>query len=159
MRLILVRHAEAYPLGVDGVSTDDKRPLTPKGHSTAKALAEFFKQRAIPFQQIITSGYVRAEETAEPLRLLNPQEIIRIPEFAPEALRPKYVSKLLNELNANTVVVVGHMPNLGQYAKWLLGLRSPLMFEKGAALGLKCKGGVKPDDAELEWYLPPEHFE
>ena len=159
MRLILVRHAEAHPLGVGGVDRDDLRALTTKGHATAQALAEFFKLRDIPFQKIVTSGYVRAEETAEPLRLLKPHDIIRIPEFAPEALRPKYVSKLLDELQANTVVVVGHMPNLGAYARWLLGLRNPLSFEKGAALGLKCRGGIKADEAELEWYLPPDHFE
>ena len=159
MRLILVRHAEAHPLGLDGVDSDDKRALTPKGHATSQALAEFFQRWDIPFQQIVTSGYVRADETAEPLRLLKPHELIRIPEFAPDEFRPKYVSKALNELGVNTVVVVGHMPNLGAYARWLLGLNKPLSFEKGAALGLKCKGGIRADEAELEWYLPPEHFE
>ncbi len=159
MRLILVRHAEALPLGVDGVDRDDRRPLTPKGHATARALAGFFRFRAIPFQQIVTSGYVRATETAEPLLEIHPHEMVTIPDFAPEAFRPKRVSEALNELGSNTVVVVGHMPNLGSYARWLLGLKNPLDFEKGAALGLKCKGGIRADEAELEWYLPPEHFE
>jgi len=158
MRLILMRHAEAVPLGVDGASTDELRQLTEYGQATADAFAAFVTAKAIPIQCVISSGLMRATQTVEPLRLVLGLDLLILPDFAPEGHKPKRIADKLDELNADIVLVCGHMPSLGHYAQWLLGLPQPIHFSKGAALGLKCRGGVRADQAALEWFLPPEHY-
>ena len=39
MRLYVIRHADAAPLGANGVKEDEDRPLTELGHAQCTALA------------------------------------------------------------------------------------------------------------------------
>src|SRR5205807_2522803 len=65
MRLYLIRHADAAPLGEGGVADDRDRPLTELGHSQCQALAAALQKRDVKVDQIVTSPLLRARQTAE----------------------------------------------------------------------------------------------
>jgi len=76
--LFLIRHGETYFNLEDRIGGDSS--LTPKGLRQAQALAQYFKNKSIPF--IFTSKKKRTIETAEPIRDLQPNcSIIPLEEF------------------------------------------------------------------------------
>ncbi len=70
--LYLVRHGETY-FNQEGRIGGDS-PLTLKGQAQARALADHFRNKAIPY--IFTSGRLRSEQTALPLLVDHPESIV-----------------------------------------------------------------------------------
>src|SRR5688572_6366350 len=125
MHLILVRHAEAVRLSEQGARTDADRPLTEVGRSHAARLADAFAARGVVPGAIVTSGLVRAVQTAEPLvRLLptEPREGAVCQFLAPENYRPRKLTRFVLGLGQEVTVLVGHNPDLSAYAAWLMGI-------------------------------------
>jgi phosphohistidine phosphatase SixA len=59
------------------------------------------------------------------------------------------------------VLLVGHEPNLSQWASWWLGgsgKRLNLRFKKGSAMQLSMKRADRPAQARLEWMLQPRQL-
>lgn len=83
LNLVLIRHATAEDKAV--TKRDDRRRLTEKGMSEARALASAFQALGIPEADVIlTSGYPRAEETLLPFPK-GPESVHRIEDdFSPE---------------------------------------------------------------------------
>lgn len=161
MRLILVRHAEAVPREMEGVASDFHRPLTDHGRKQSDALANALKAREIVPGVILSSPMVRAVETAEPLaKILTPGKEIVVTEWlAQEELRPKKLSRTAAEQAADPVVMVGHMPDLGEYAAWLLDADDgSIDFDKAAAASINCPDGIWKGGGVLEWLVPPGWF-
>lgn len=158
MRLLLVRHAEAVPLATDGISSDFHRPLTDHGKVQAAALAEALKARGVGATVIVTSPLIRAVETAEPLvAALTPgKEFVITERLASGELKPKKLSKLAFELGG-TPVLVGHMPDLGEYAGWLTG-GAAVDFDKAAVACINCRHEIAKGAGVLEWLVPPAWF-
>jgi phosphohistidine phosphatase len=122
MDLILWRHAEAE----DGAN-DLARELTPKGHKQAARVAEWLQQRLPPDFVLLASPAARAQQTAQ---ALGAPKILK--EIAPGAA----VSAILKCAgwpdSERTVVLVGHQPDLGQAAAFLVaGARGGLSVKKG----------------------------
>ena len=123
MDLILWRHAEAE----DGFP-DEARVLTPKGRRQAERMAAWLAPR-IEGARLLTSPAARAVETAaalspcaEVLPSLSPGSSVRVILAAADWPAAK-----------GTVVVVGHQPDLGLTAAFLLaGREAPLSIKKGA---------------------------
>src|SRR2546423_1049732 len=122
MDLYLIRHAEAVPSG-DPNYAEDERPLTVTGHDQARALAAALKAHGVRFDRIVTSPLPRARQTAEALvpGLLGPNESLG--EYAALAAsgRRRKLDRLLLGMEAETVALVGHEPDLGAYAARLIG--------------------------------------
>jgi phosphohistidine phosphatase SixA len=112
VRVLLVRHAEALP-----GDPDELRPLSPAGRAAARALGD--QLAAQKLDAVVSSPLLRARETAEP--------IARATGLAPEAderLRPGATLDLVRETvlgRGDTVVVVGHQPDLGDVVFELTG--------------------------------------
>ena len=161
MKLILVRHAEAIPVGDSAAPTDFDRPLTELGRQQADALTKAIAKLKLPLGVVLTSPLLRAVQTAEPLAaILTPgtppqkEDHLRL-----EEIKPRKLSKVISELGQPVVYVVGHMPDLGKYAGWLLGCDSTtILFEKAAAAMITLGKSVEKGTGELRWLATPEWF-
>ena len=78
MRLTLVRHGQTPSNSAGLLDTDPPGPdLTDLGREQAAALPTFFADQCIDV--LATSGYVRTDATAEPLRAARGLELLRLP--------------------------------------------------------------------------------
>jgi phosphohistidine phosphatase len=111
MDLILWRHAEAEEGG-----KDLERKLTPKGKKQAARMAEWLLHRLPSRFALISSPAARAQQTAQALGI----PVKTAAEIAPGAA----VSAILKAVNwpdyKGTVVMVGHQPDLGHAAAFLV---------------------------------------
>jgi phosphohistidine phosphatase len=156
--LYLIRHADAEPLGA-GITSDENRPLTPKGEEQARRLASGFRAKGIRLDMVLTSPLLRARQTAE--RMLqewqNPAPELRVcRELGPGGKRRK-LSRVLSELGAERVALVGHQPDLGDYAAWLVGSKkAQLDLAKAGIAYVSCE--KEPDKAQgtLVFLVTPE---
>jgi phosphohistidine phosphatase len=161
VKLILVRHAEAVELGQNGAMTDYDRPLTEGGRKQAAALAAALKAKGIHPAAIVTSPLVRAVQTGEPLvaELTPDRQPVVTDRLAQGTLKPKKLSKAVEEVGGDLLVLVGHQPDINEYAAWLIGAEGGAVeFEKAAAACIDCGGDIEKGSAMLEWLVPPEWF-
>ena len=161
MKLILVRHAEAVALGEAGAATDFDRPLTETGRHQAEALAKALAKLRIQPQAIFTSPAIRAIETATPIAAaLTPDSLAQPCDFLRlEEMKPRKFSDWLNETGYASIVLVGHMPDMGKYAGWLLGCDSTTVaFDKSTAALIACGNTAEKGRGELRWLATPEWF-
>ncbi|MBY0459576.1 MAG: histidine phosphatase family protein [Gemmataceae bacterium] len=162
MTLYLIRHAEAVDLGAPGVSgtlRDFDRPLTPGGRAQALALALAFARRGVGVDAVAASPLVRAHQTAvDLLGVWHPGErVVTCDLLAPDRLKPAKLSEFLAELPGRRVAAVGHMPELGCYAEWLLGAaEGSIPLAKAAAACIEFKGGPAKGAGKLQWLVTPE---
>lgn len=163
MELYIVRHAiaeerEQFLLK----SLDDSlRPLTLEGQRKFKKIAKRLNALMGPIDVIVTSPYLRAQQTAELLqkfypkvKLLNSEALV--PTANPEDFVKWCHGNLLKKMNR--ILVVGHEPNLSILASWLLfGEKdSRIRLKKGGALALSLGDALKPSGAVLHWLVGPK---
>ncbi len=158
MRLLLVRHAEAADTGF-GTPVDFDRTLTPRGLQTAARLAETLKGMRFQLEFVKSSPLLRATQTATPLLVLCPagSQLSFCPELAPDSRDPAKVAAAINALKAKSVAVVGHLPDMAEFASWLLG-GAAIRFERGSAALLDIAGPVGPNSGALNWLLTPDWY-
>jgi phosphohistidine phosphatase len=158
MDLYLIRHAEAVPQG-KRYPSDEERPLNDLGQEQARLLAEGLQRLQIDLEVLVSSPLVRAQQTAEGLRehwIESAPELQTCVDLAPDG-KPKKVARFVNELEAGSVGLVGHMPDLGTLAAWLLGgRRVKLDFAKAGVALIRCAEGVGKGAGELVWMVTPE---
>jgi phosphohistidine phosphatase len=159
--LYLIRHAEAAPLGEGGVSNDESRPLTAKGEEQARQVASGFRTRNIHLGLVLTSPLLRARQTAE--RMLqewpNPAPAYRVcRELSPGSKRRK-LSRVLMQVGSSPLAVVGHEPDLSQYAAWLIGSKkAQLDLAKAGVAYISCDQKLEKGSGRLMWLVPPQWF-
>jgi len=171
MLLYLIRHAEAEDLGPGAVTRDFDRPLTARGRSQSRALAQAFARLGIVVDTVVASPLVRAYQTAkELLAVWHPGgRPVMSDELVIEKLKPAKLSQFLADLPAHgertpsrgekAVAAVGHMPDLAAYLEWLLGAEpGTIHMAKAAAACVKFKGDPGRALGVLEWLVSPEWF-
>jgi phosphohistidine phosphatase len=158
MQLLLVRHAEAVDIG-DGVARDSDRHLTARGVQTAARLAEKLRGR-VTLDAVVCSPFVRAKQTAEPLLALAPAgtELVFCPQLVPMYQDPDAVAEQVVGLGVKHVAVVGHLPDLGVFAGWLLG-GGAVEFDRGTAAMIHTDRHVSEGGGSLRWLLSPDWYE
>ena len=125
MDLILWRHAEAE----DG-SPDLERRLTPRGHKHAGRVAQWLLQRLPAKFTMLASPARRAQETAQALGV----PFRTVAELAPGASVRAILQAAEWPARKSAVIVVGHQPDLGRTAAFLVsGAQSPWSVKKGGA--------------------------
>jgi phosphohistidine phosphatase len=139
MDLILWRHAEAAEGG-----NDLARDLTNKGRKQAARVAKWLLQRLPGRFALISSPATRAHQTA--LALGVPVKTAK--HIAPGAS----VSAILEAASwpdyKGTVVMVGHQPDLGRAAAFLVaGSQAPLTIKKSGLWWLSNR--VRGDEAQV----------
>jgi phosphohistidine phosphatase len=156
--LYLIRHAEAGDRE-RWEGDDAERPLTEAGHEQAQLLAAGLQQRGVTLEVVVTSPLVRARQTAEGVaeNWNEPApELQACADLAPGG-KPKKVAKFVTALEAEAVALVGHMPDLGELAGWLLGSRKvTLDFAKAGVALIRFENAVGKGAGELAWMVTPD---
>jgi phosphohistidine phosphatase len=161
MLLYLIRHAEAAELAGAGPARDFDRPLTPHGCEQARALAAAMARRGLTVDAVVASPLVRAHQTAvELLAVWQPDaRVVTCDHLAPDRLKPNKLSEFLAAVPGDAVAAVGHMPELGGYADWLLGAADgSTHFAKAAAACLEFRGDPLKASGKLHWLVTPDWF-
>jgi len=158
MELYLIRHAEAVSRD-DPSYADDERPLTEAGRNQCRALARALVSRGIQFDAVIASPLARARQSAEELLQNMPGPLADV-EFcrhvAPGGKYRKLVRFLLG-VGGESVAVVGHEPDLGEFAARLIGCRKAnVKLAKAGVAHIRYDGSIGKDDGTLISLLTPE---
>jgi phosphohistidine phosphatase len=139
LELILWRHAEA-----EESMPDRSRKLTQRGHKHAARIAEWLQQRLPSKFVVLASPAERTRQTAQALG---------VPFKTVEALAPgASVSDILDAAEwpdrKGAVIVVGHQPDLGRVAAYLVsGAEADWTLKKGGLWWLTNR--VRNDEAQV----------
>jgi phosphohistidine phosphatase len=160
----LVRHAIAEERG-PAWPDDDVRPLSPDGVRRMKQAFRGLWALGVPIDEILTSPLVRAHQTAD-LRASGlhrrdsgrrPASVTVVPELAPGTAATKAMGAVASATTVSSIAIVGHEPDLGVLAAWLLGAERPVPFKKGAVCRIDVRGWpARAGSGELVWFAPPK---
>jgi phosphohistidine phosphatase len=155
--LYLVRHAIAAERGPD-YPRDDERPLTSRGRSRMKAVVRGWRTLEPNLEVILTSPLVRAESTAEIVRkgLGGGIRVERSATLAPGHQPPAVASVLSRFKRAKAIALVGHEPDLGALAAWLIGAHEPIPFKKGGIARIDVPRLPPDQTGQLVWMATPK---
>ena len=139
MELILWRHAEA-----EESLPDRARKLTQRGHKHAARMAEWLQQRLPAKFTVLSSPAERTRQTA--LALGVPFKTVDA--LAPGASAARILEAAEWPDRKGAVIVVGHQPDLGRLAAFLVsGTESDWTIKKGGLWWLTNR--VRNDDAQV----------
>ena len=156
--IYLMRHGIAADPAPE--MSDADRALTPEGvRKTARVAAGLQKLDVNP-DVILSSPLRRAEETArlvaDGLDTHPPVELF--PALTPGIAPHDMVKQLRPHRSANQILLVGHQPDLGELASYLLAgapTLVPLPFRKAGVAAIAV-GALPPRrPGSLEWFLTP----
>lgn len=151
MDLLLWRHAEAE----DG-EDDLKRRLTARGEKQAYAMAAWIRAHQPKDMRVVVSPAMRAQQTAEALKL--PFETNR--KIGPEACVSELIAAAGWPDASGAVLIVGHQPSLGRMASLLLaGNESEWTIKKGALWWLSNRVRRGETQTVLRAVIPAELLE
>jgi phosphohistidine phosphatase SixA len=159
MRLYLIRHAEAEPLDEEAGVPDAERRLTDVGHAQSRVVATGLRRRGVRLSALVTSPLARAHETAEDVRHESEEpepDVVVCEDLAPGGRRKK-LARFLERVQGDAVGVVGHMPDLAEFAGWLLGSRKvQIDLAKAGVACIDCPEGPDKGAGTLVWLVTPE---
>jgi phosphohistidine phosphatase len=161
VELYLIRHAEALPVGEDGIVGDEERPLSEAGRAQCRALSEALQRLGARFETVVTSPLVRAKQTAELLLAGWPAPVPELVEC--NALRPggkrKKLARFLLGLGTESAAMVGHNPDLSVFAAWLIGAKeAQVELAKGGVARIDTDGSPGKGAGTLAWMLTPDLY-
>ncbi len=174
MKLYLVRHAIAEERSATAdirrgsgikaksrpTTPDAERALTPQGKAKMTRAAQGLRKIKVRPDAILTSPLRRARETAEILaEALGGIKIEVLEELAPGTELSSVVAALRRYHSLKALALVGHQPDLGYLASFLLaGAPSAcnLTFKKGSVACLEGEISDNATGCSLVWLLPPK---
>ena len=155
MTLYLLRHADAEEVR----TSDSARELTPRGVGQARTVGQFCARKQLRPALLLTSPYRRALQTAEIVaEVLQMEGGAQTEGFLASGMDPETAFKELQAFGwAQSLMIVGHQPDLGVLATALLGLTDAggLPVGKGTLIGLRLER-LAPYGASLEFAVPVE---
>jgi phosphohistidine phosphatase len=168
MYLYLIRHGIAKdpdPRVPNSIANDEIRPLTKTGRKKFVQVADKLQKLDLIFDLIITSPLVRAHQTAEILidkQVSSKLEISQ--DLKPIGNLPSWLmawNARSIDTNISTVALVGHEPNLSEWAELLIfgKVSHKLILKKGGMIGLKfLDSQVGIEMAQLHCVIPPKYL-
>jgi phosphohistidine phosphatase len=162
MQLLIVRHAIAQNrlLHAATNTSDDLRPLTPKGRRRMNEVARGLRRLVPEVEMLATSPLVRAVQTAEILaEEFGGPAPVQMPILAAGS-RPTDIVRWLTSCDVALLMLVGHEPDLSQLIGWLTNgtADSFVNLKKGAACLLECSSPPKAGACRLQWLLTPRQL-
>ena len=159
MRVVLFRHGPAGRRDASRWPDDGQRPLTPKGEErTLAASAGLLTLLGDEVTVVATSPLVRAARTAELLASVAPDVVLEpLEALLPGRSYRPLVAYLAARAPEDTVVLVGHEPDLGKLAGVLVfGAPASIPLKKAGATLIQFVGEVSPGAGRLRWLMPPK---
>jgi len=134
--LILWRHTEAEVHSKSGADFD--RTLTKSGYKDAAKMAKWLNQHLPANTKAYCSPAIRCLQTAAALEALNSISI-EVADFLKVDSTPEIIASKVNNDDSNqTILIIGHQPNLGLLITRLLGMsESACSVKKGAVWWLR----------------------
>ena len=155
MILYFLRHANAGQRWANPVR-DRKRPLDPEGMEQCRAMGKLLAALDIHVDHILTSPLKRATQTASMVanELAFEQRIEKSEVLAPGADFKSFVEMLYGYDQAESIMVVGHNPNMSRFVSLLItggSSEKALEMKKGsvARVEMTFKRSV------LHWLVSP----
>ncbi len=163
MEIYLLRHGEAVQLGASGEAADFDRPLTPEGKRVVRCVARAMRAMQLQFDSILTSPFVRAQQTAEIVaKTLKAQRIVVVANELGSTPAQTTHRALINRIRQlkpppASVLVVGHEPYLSRLAAVLLSgdAATAIELKKAGLCKLSLESLRYGRCARLEWLLTP----
>jgi phosphohistidine phosphatase len=160
MDLVLLRHAIAADPGRSDVSDDSERPLTKEGEQKMRRIARAMRALGLHFDLILTSPYIRAQQTAHIVakELGLEKSLESTPFLEPGQSLEKLVSLVQRRSKqADSIVLVGHEPALSTLISVLIGgdVNVNLTLKKGGLCRLRADALHYGKCASLQWLLTP----
>ena len=154
MQLVLIRHARAEERAL--LKRDRTRALTIDGRRRMRKAAHGLHALLPGLSQIATSPLTRARQTAAIVAEARDDiDVTLLPALTP-GQPPRAVLVWLRAQSANaTLALVGHEPDLGRLAGWLLSGKPSgfVQFKKGAAALIEFAGAPAAGKGTLAWLL------
>lgn len=158
MRLYLQRHCQAE----DGDPLDPTRQLTQQGREDAKTMAAFLAREVPHCHALLTSGFSRALETAQPEAEALDCEPITSPLLDPDGDTKRawrYIQAMAKGSGDDAnIVVITHHPLCNNLLELLTGAKvDGVHWEHGAVAHVHHD--VVTGEARLAWMVPPHLLE
>ena len=161
LELCFFRHGIAVDPADPSVSSDPSgrsRPLTEEGILKTHSAADGLKRMAISFDKLLTSPWLRAQQTADILA-----EVLDLgtPEKLPELAGDHSLDQLIDALAANhgrRTLLVGHEPLLSATVASLLGADFQIELKKSGACAIQMDTLPTDKAATLLWLLTPKQL-
>jgi len=163
MKIYVIRHAEAHPLGQKNAFSDEKRSLTGEGRDRMRDAAKGLGVLGVELDLILSSPLARAIETAEIVAAalgVSKKEIVQTDNLKPGALVDELFSEIKKHTGVESLALVGHEPDLsGIISRILQGQGHVLVnLKKGCACCLNVTETVPTLRGSLVWLLTPKHL-
>ncbi len=158
MQVLIIRHAKAGQRGLLGFLGKKDTPLTDAGRKDMRKAAKGLQSLVPEIDVLATSPLARARETADIVsKRYDDLPVMELAPLAPGGSKEEVLAWLREQKPSATVALVGHEPDLGILASWLIsgGTRSFLSLKKGAACLIEMTEKPAPGSGNLEWLLPP----
>ena len=163
MNLFLLRHGIAVDRGTPGFEDDSQRPLTSKGVARIHRIAQATKRLRLKFDLILSSPYLRAQQTAHTFAAFyGIENRMRLTENLTPAVSP---AELIGEIHetygdALSILLVGHEPYLSTLAGMLLAgdENVAITFKKGSLCKFVVDELHYSRCATLEWLMTPKQM-
>jgi phosphohistidine phosphatase len=152
MDLWLVRHGEAVP-----ASVDPARPLSANGIRAVSAAASSLTGKLGRLDLAVSSGKLRARQTAEILCAAAGYPSDRLEEtqaLLPDAAPERFLEFLEEHKGKENILCVGHLPSIALIASALLSAGDPvkLVFEAGSVCRIRLSA-MRRGSGELLLFL------
>jgi len=161
MKLIIVRHSDAQEAGEAGITSDEARTLSHEGRRKAEEVARGLKAIGCEPGAIGASPLPRALETAEIIaRVVAPGATVDRCDFLKPGARATALMPWLREQSADTVMIVGHMPDTAKVASELVAgdREAGILFKKCGCCCVGFDETPAPGAGTLEWLMQPSHL-
>lgn len=159
MKLLLMRHADADAVNPWAYPDDDLRPLSELGTSVQQDMARALKRLNIMPDRIITSPRVRTLQTAQiTAKVLSLEHALAESDVLGRGYSVAAVLKLLAAVPAQeTVLCVGHEPDLHELSGALLGMASGpgIKFPKSGIMRIDFYSFPKAGAGSLRFFYRP----
>ncbi len=163
MELYLIRHGIAVERGI--YANDAERPLTEKGRQKTQKVAQSLYDMGLRLDLILTSPLIRAFQTAEILQNVGlTQQVEESSHLAPEGKIQDWLSWLSQWRNSSPekyLALVGHQPNLGDWAELLVwgNITGQIRVKKAGVIGLNLPNtGTPIGNSELFLLTSPKYL-
>ncbi len=159
MKLYLIRHAPAelrHDFALTG-HPDHLRPITAKGAERTQSMIQFFKKSEDSINLFLQSPFLRCTQTGEVFKENFPDAKF----IETENLCPDHSAQMLYDeiqsYDLDSVAIIGHEPDLGQFLSWLLFRQATdhFPFKKS---GMAKVDLYKDGRAYLKWLARPKPF-
>ena len=158
MELYLIRHGIAQERTND--LADELRSLTSVGQQKTYLVANRLQNLGLRFDAILTSPLVRSRQTAEILQAAGlSSQVVEDNYLAPGGdIYAWLKSVVAKEQKFTTLAIVGHQPDLGEWAEILIWGKAQhkLVLKKAGIIGLSLPDNSVVGHSQLFWLTPPK---